>query len=165
MDTHREKNISCSQIPEGWIAHLTNPCGRAPQEDERHQTTYTHTHNLGLSQPALPYSLPYPIPIDVHRKFKIPTPFLLETNRSFHKTSTPHPQPQHQSHTQQTTLSNTLTITITIIIVSTPITYHDAGFLFFLSSSSVPFHFPVPISLHTGCAHRQVLEMTKFFQA
>lgn len=137
--------------------------GRRKTSDNIH--TYTHTHNLGLSQPrtTLPFTLPYSYRCP--RKFKIPTPFLLEINRSFHKTSTPHPQPQHQSHTQQTTLSNTLTITITIIIVSTPITYHDAGFLFFLSSSSVPFHFPVPISLHTGCAHRQVLEMTKFFHA
>lgn len=129
----------------------------------------THIHVLCVYHiPALPYPLPYPIPIDVHRKFKIPYPFLLKTNRSFHKTSTPHPQPQHQSHTQQPTSSKTLTITITIIIIiiSTPITYHDAAFLFFsFSPSSVTSHFPVPISLHTGCAHRQVLEITKFFQA
>lgn len=128
---------------------------------------HTYTYSVFITSPHYLTLNPTLILSTSTGNSKIPHPFLLEIDRSFLKTSTPHPQPQPQSHTQQPTSSKTLTITITIIvIISTPITYHDAAFLFFsFSSSSATSHFPVPISLHTGCAHRQVLETTKFFQA
>lgn len=121
-----------------WLIHVGKHHRRT--KDIRQ---HSHIHILCVYHiPALPYPLPYPIPIDVHRKFQNCTS-ISKTNRSFHKTSTPHPQPQHQSHTQQPTSPETLTITMTIIIVSTLITYHDAAFLFFFfSSSSVASYFP-----------------------